>query len=130
MPELKKILYVEDEPDIQVVAKMALEMLGGFEVKSCSSGAEALQAVESFTPDLFLLDVMMPEMDGPSLLKALRSIPSVSKVPIVFMTAKVRAQEVSYYHSIGAVGVIAKPFDAINLVGEITRIWNDRAVTR
>lgn len=128
MTEPQKILYVEDEPDIQMVARYALEMLGGFEVQACSSGGEALKAVESFAPDLLLLDVMMPEMDGPSLLKAIRLRPSLSRVPVIFMTAKVQPQEVAYYLSLGAVGVIPKPFDAMNLASEIRRLWGKRAV--
>ena len=74
MAELKKILYVEDEPDIQMIARVALENVGGFELCVCSSGAEALEKAEAFAPDMFLLDVMMPGMDGPTTLAELEVI--------------------------------------------------------
>jgi len=124
MTSLQRILYVEDEADIQAVAKLALEMVGGFEVKICSSGAEALRDAEGFAPQLLLLDVMMPGMDGPSTLAALRAIPSLSDVPAVFMTAKVQPAEVAHYKSMGAKDVIAKPFDPMGLADEIKRIWD------
>ncbi|MCB2016330.1 MAG: response regulator [Hydrogenophaga sp.] len=123
MSPLKRILYVEDEPDIQAVAKMALEMVGGFQVKVCSSGEEALQAVQSFSPDLILLDVMMPGMDGPGTLQALRALPGVGSVPVAFMTAKVQPQEVDQYRSLGALDVIAKPFDPMQLPARVRDIW-------
>ena len=123
MTSLQRILYVEDEPDIQAVAKLALEMVGGFEVKICSSGEEALEQAEGFSPQLLLLDVMMPGMDGPSTLLALRKLPSLAEVPAVFMTAKVQPAEVAHYKSLGALDVIAKPFDPMGLAGEVKQIW-------
>jgi CheY-like chemotaxis protein len=121
--ELKKIMYVEDEPDIQAVAKLALEALGGFQVKICSSGQEALDSVLAFAPDLILLDVMMPGMDGPSTLKALRDLSELSKTPVIFMTAKVQPQELLQYKSLGAVDVIPKPFDPMTLADTVKKIW-------
>ncbi len=97
MNTLHRILYVEDEPDIQAVAKLALEMVGGFTVKVCSSGEEALREAAAFAPDMILLDVMMPGMDGPSTLKALRELPSLAELPVAFMTAKVQPAEVAHY---------------------------------
>ena len=123
MTSLQRILYVEDEPDIQAVAKLALEMVGGFEVKICSSGEEALEEAEAFAPQLLLLDVMMPGMDGPGTLAALRAISSLAEIPAVFMTAKVQPSEVAHYKSLGALDVIAKPFDPMGLAAEVRRIW-------
>lgn len=123
MSALPRILYVEDEPDIQAVAKLALEIVGGFEVKVCSSGEEALSAVEAFAPDMILLDVMMPGMDGPSTLQALREKPSCADTPVAFMTAKVQPAEVAHYKSLGARDVIAKPFDPMTLAGQVKAIW-------
>ena len=100
MSELKKILYVEDEPDIQMVARVALENVGGFELLVCSSGAEAVEKAPAFEPDLFLLDVMMPDMDGPTTLEKLRNLPNLSDIPVMFMTAKVQPQEVEFLHSL------------------------------
>jgi CheY-like chemotaxis protein len=121
---LQKILFVEDDPDIQTVARMALETFGGFTVLACSSGTEALERVEGFVPDLILLDVMMPGMDGPSTLKLLRKIPTAAETPVVFMTARVQAHEVARYRALGAKDVIAKPFDPLTLADTVRTIWN------
>ena len=120
---LKRVLFVEDDPDIQTVARMALETVGGFTVLGCGSGAEALNAVEAFAPDLILLDVLMPGMDGLETLQSLRLLPGAAAVPVVFMTAKVQAQEVSQYREAGAVDVIAKPFDPMTLPATVRAIW-------
>ncbi|VAW78812.1 Two-component transcriptional response regulator, LuxR family [hydrothermal vent metagenome] len=119
MATLKRILYVEDELDIQVVARIALENVGGFEVQICSSGQEALDSIMAFVPDLILLDVMMPGMDGPSTLKALRELPEIAKIPAIFMTAKVQTDEVAALKDLGAIEVIAKPFDPMKLAQQI-----------
>ncbi|MDP1756921.1 MAG: response regulator [Pseudohongiella sp.] len=123
MSTLQRILYEEDEPDIQAVAQLALEMVGGFTVKICSSGEEALREAVAFAPDMILLDVMMPGMDGPSTLMALRKLPGLADLPVAFMTAKVQPTEVAYYKSLGARDVIAKPFDPMALAGQIRSIW-------
>ena len=123
MAELKKILYVEDEPDIQMIARVALENVGGFELLVCSSGAEALEKAASFNPDLFLLDVMMPGMDGPTTLQELRKIPSLTNTPVMFMTAKVQPQEVEFLKSLNVTDVIAKPFDPMGLAKNIRDSW-------
>ena len=82
MSELKRVLYVKDEPDIQAVACVALEVVGGFKLKVCSLGQEALDVAPDFVPDLFLLDVMMPGMDGHATLRALREVPELEKTPL------------------------------------------------
>ncbi|MEG3617970.1 response regulator [Magnetovibrio sp. PR-2] len=122
--ELSKILYVEDDPDIQVVAQMALETVGGFTLCVCSSGQDALDQASDFAPDLILLDVMMPEMDGPTTLVNLRDIAALAETPAVFMTAKVMPSDVERYRELGAVDVIAKPFDPMTLAGRIQEIWS------
>ncbi|MBA3593436.1 MAG: response regulator [Polaromonas sp.] len=124
MPKpLARILYVEDEPDIRMVAQMALEAVGGFTVIACASGSEALAAAPGAAADLLLLDVMMPGMDGPSTLKALRELPATANTPVIFMTAKVQAAEVAQYMALGAIEVIHKPFDPMELSAQIGRIW-------
>jgi CheY-like chemotaxis protein len=123
MATLQRILYVEDEPDIQEIAKLALEAVGGFSVKLCSSGQEALDSVSVFEPDLILLDVMMPGMDGPTTLKHLREIPAAEKIPVIFMTAKVQPQEIRSYKEMGALDVIPKPFDPMTLSEQINNLW-------
>lgn len=122
-PILTRILFVEDDPDIQVVAQLALEELGGFTVEVCESGEKALDVAPVFAPDLILLDVMMPGMDGPTTLKNLRNIPEIAATPAVFMTAKVQTHEVKDYKAMGAVDVIAKPFDPMQLSSLINTIW-------
>ena len=121
---LTKILYVEDEPDIQTVALMALETVGGFTVKACSSGQEAIEAAPAFAPDLVILDVMMPGMDGPATLEALRKLPDMAEVDVIFMPAKVQSHEVERYLGMGAVDVIAKPFDPLQLATQVQSIWD------
>ena len=123
MSTLQKILYVEDEADIQTVAKLALEMLGGFTVKICSSGQQALSEAQAFAPDMVLLDVMMPGMDGPTTLQELRKLPDLAQVPVAFMTAKVQPAEVAHFKSLGAVEVIAKPFDPMTLAQQVRAVW-------
>ena len=123
---LTRILYVEDEPDIRVVAQMALEAVGGFTVIACASGQEALNAAPGAGADLLLLDVMMPGMDGPTTLKGLRQLPATADTPVIFMTAKVQAAEVAVYKGLGALEVIPKPFDPMELSTQIQRIWAQR----
>jgi len=121
--ELTRILYVEDDPDIQAIAVMVLETINSFTLEVCSGGKEALGKAVAFNPDLVLLDVMMPGMDGPETLKGLRNFPELANTPIVFMTAKVQPQEVEGYLNLGAVGVIAKPFDPMTLAQQLRDIW-------
>ncbi len=123
---LKKILYVEDDPDIQTIARMALETVGGFEVLVCGSGAEALEKAPGFQPDIVLLDVMLPGMDGPDTLDALRRLPGLAKTPSVFLTAKALPAEVERYRKLGALDVIAKPFDPMTLAQRVREIWERR----
>ena len=123
---LQRILYVEDEADIRDVARIALEAVGGFQVLVCGSGQEALAAAVALRPDLFLLDVMMPDMDGPSTLAALRALPELTEIPAVFMTAKVQAHEVARYRQMGALDVIPKPFEAMTLAATVRGIWAAR----
>jgi len=123
MNELRRILYVEDEPDIQAVAEIALEAVAGFTLKVCSSGEEALAEAVAFAPDLLLLDVMMPNMDGPSTLLELRKLPELANTPAMFMTAKVQPQEIVHFKSLGAIEVIPKPFDPMSLGEQIKAAW-------
>jgi two-component system, OmpR family, response regulator len=126
MAHLQRILYVEDEADIRAVARVALQVVGGFTLELCADGAEALRVAAGFAPDMILLDVMMPGMDGPSTLEALRAVPSLADVPVAFMTAKVQPDEIAYFKSLGALGVIPKPFDAMHLAQRVRTMWSDR----
>lgn len=125
--KLEKILYIEDEADIQAIARLALEALGGFVVETCSSGRAGIACAQAGTPDIILLDVMMPDMDGPATLLALQQLPGLAAVPVVFMTAKVQPQEIAHYRALGAVDVIAKPFDPMTLADQVRQIWSRQA---
>ena len=120
---LERVLCVEDEADIRTVVQIALHDLGGMQVHICSSGGDALTAAPRFAPDLILLDVMMPGMDGPATLAALRALPCASATPVVFMTAKAQSHEVARYRQLGALDVIVKPFDPMTLADSLRAIW-------
>jgi CheY-like chemotaxis protein len=120
---LERILYVEDDPDIRMIAVFAMRELGAYQVEECASGDEAIQRAEGFAPQLLLLDVMMPGMDGPATLAALREISGLATTPAVFMTAKAQPREIERYRSLGAVEVIQKPFDPIELPNVLREIW-------
>lgn len=123
---LNRILLVEDEEDIRAVAEIALEAVGGFELKVCASGPEALESIAGFAPQLIILDVMMPGMEGPETLREIRKLPQYASTPAVFMTAKVQADEIQSYLDGGAAGVIPKPFDPMTLSDRILEIWQSR----
>ncbi|WXL25609.1 response regulator [Ectopseudomonas mendocina] len=124
MPELNRILHVEDDPSIQAIARLALEAVGGFEVLTCSNGQQALEQLPAFAPDFILLDVMMPGMDGPQTLSHITQMLDINKVPVAFMTAKVQPAEVAHYRSLGARDVIIKPFDPMQLAAQVRQIWS------
>ena len=121
--ELTRILYVEDEPDIRSVAQIALENIGGFTLNICSSGQEAILNAPLFKPDLLLLDVMMPGMDGVTTLHELRQLSGLKNTPAMFMTAKVQPQEIEQLLKEGAIDVIPKPFDPMTLSENIKSLW-------
>jgi CheY-like chemotaxis protein len=123
---LSRILCVEDEEDIRIVVRLALTSVGGFTVQCCATGAEALAVAGAFAPDLILLDVMMPTMDGPGTLLALRALPGLATTPVVFMTALVQPEDVENLIALGAVGVIPKPFKPMSLPGTLREIWSRR----
>jgi CheY-like chemotaxis protein len=122
---LKRILYVEDEPDIRAVGRLALEQVGGFEVELCGTGAEALERAAAWQPDLILLDVMLPGMDGPETLHRLREQAATRDIPVVFMSARVQPRELDYYRSLGVLNLVPKPFDPMTLADQLRTIWSE-----
>jgi CheY-like chemotaxis protein len=114
-----RILHVDDEPDIREVVELSLGLDPDFALKSCGSGREALAVATQWQPDFILLDVMMPVMDGPQTLIQLRAIPKSASIPVIFMTARAQAREVDRFRSLGAVGVIPKPFDPMTLAASV-----------
>lgn len=120
---LRKILLVEDDPDIQLITRLSLEVGGGYEVKVCGSGPEAVQSGPAYAPDLILLDVIMPGMDGPTTMDALRALPALAATPIVFFTAHTHEQMRRDLLGRGALGIVIKPIEPTALVEQIRSLW-------
>ena len=120
---LKRIMLVEDDPDIQLITRLSLEVGGDYEVRVCGSGAEAIQSAAAFAPDLVLLDVMMPGMDGLATMDALRGLPSLAATPMVFFTANTQAEMRRDLLRRGALDIIMKPIEPSALVEQIRAIW-------
>jgi CheY-like chemotaxis protein len=114
-----RILHIDDEPDIREVVELSLGLDPAFSVRSCASGSEALATVAHWSPDMILCDVMMPVMDGPATLQRLRDCPQTVNTPVVFMTARAQARELEHFKSLGATGVIPKPFDPMTLASSV-----------
>jgi two-component system, cell cycle response regulator len=120
---LKTLLYVDDDPDIREIVQMSLSLDGEIDVMTSDGGERALLKMRVEQPDLVVLDVMMPGMDGPTLLKHMRSEPSLMHIPVIFMTAKANPEEVQRFRELSAIGVIAKPFDPMGLSGQVKALW-------
>lgn len=120
--DIRKVLIVDDDEDIRVVSEMALRRIGSWEALVAGSGDEALAKARQERPDVILLDVMMPGVDGPTTMARLRADPATAAIPVIFLTARAQAHEVERYLELGAVGVIRKPFDVMTLPDEIRRL--------
>ena len=116
---IPRILHVEDDQDTREITAIALELTGAVTLLQCTSGEEAIEKAAAFGPDVILLDVMMQTMHGPEVFAAFRQIPEVSDVPVIFMTGRVQQNEVNELMSLGALSVIAKPFEPLELLGTI-----------
>jgi two-component system, OmpR family, response regulator len=119
---IEKVLLVDDDNDLRRIAQISLKRVGKWTVLLASSGAEALKIATEQNPDVILLDVMMPGMDGPTTLSELRRNRGTASIPIIFLTAKVQTHEVDDYIDMGAIGVITKPFDPMLLPEEIVQM--------
>ena len=117
-----KLLHVEDDADIREIAQMSLEMMGEFDVIQCESGEDALVQVQDYTPDVILLDMMMPGMTGRQTLEKMREMPHLQDVPAIFMTARAQQAEQDELRKVGASEVISKPFDPMSLGDQIKAI--------
>lgn len=120
---LSRILYVEDEVDIQRIARLALERFGKFTVEVVGDPLQAMEAIAAFGPDLVLLDWMMPGMDGPTLFRRIKEDERTRHLPVVFMTAKASGAELAELKSLGAAGTISKPFAPKELPEQLRAIW-------
>lgn len=118
------VLIVDDEDDIREVARLALEVVAGWTTHTAASGEEGQLLASSLQPDLILLDVMMPGLDGPATLRRLRSDPATASIPVVFLTAKTQSSDVEALEKIGALAVLAKPFDPLTLADSIAEIMD------
>jgi CheY-like chemotaxis protein len=123
MELFERIMCIEDDPDIRMILDFSLGRMGGFSLCLCESGLQALECVNSFKPQLVLLDVMMPGMSGPETLPKLRELPMMRGVPIVFLTAKAMQDEVAALLELGPTGIIVKPFDPVSLPQSIRVFW-------
>jgi DNA-binding response OmpR family regulator len=117
-----RILVVEDDESIQLITRLSLETLGGFDVTVCSSGEEALAVAPQLDLDLLVLDVSMPGLDGPQTLKLMRQLPELARTRAVFLTASTQAGQVAAYRELGALDVIAKPFDPQHLCERVRAV--------
>lgn len=123
--EIKNIIYTEDDEDIRIIVKIVLESQdSNIRLDFANNGQELLAKLRCSNPDLILLDVMMPIMDGPTVLKELRKNPKYKDIPVIFLTSKAQPAEIKELESLDVLGVIAKPFDTMNLYNTIKEIWN------
>ena len=129
MDKRTRILLVDDEDDIRMIAEISLRDVGGFETMTAESGAEGIATAIAEQPDLILLDMMMPHMDGMQTLERLRGEERTRKIPVIFMTARAQRTELETYVAAGAVGVVTKPFDPMQLANDVRRIVEDAART-
>ena len=118
----KRVLIVDDEDDIREVAQLSLEMVAGWVVLTASSGAEGISRAEAERPDAILLDVMMPELDGPATFERLRANAATSAIPVVLLTAKVQDADQKRLSELGVAGVLAKPFDPMQLAADVAEV--------
>ncbi|MDP7385677.1 MAG: response regulator [Nitrospinota bacterium] len=118
----EKILIIDDEEDILLISQMSLRKVGGFEVVTALGGEEGLEKAVRERPDLIVMDVMMPGLDGPATLKRLKALPETAETPVVFLTAKTQRNEVERLKNLGAADVLTKPFDPISLPGRIREL--------
>ena len=119
-----KVLIIDDDADIRLIARLSLSRLGGMDVVEAASGAEGVRRAQDERPDVILLDMMMPTMDGSETLAALRSQPATAMTPVIFLTAKAVEVEVDHMGALGAAGVLIKPFDPRTLSGDVRALIN------
>ncbi len=124
-PRLSHVLHIEDDESIRLIVEMALVDLGGLHVVSCEGGEQAIAQLAQYTPELILLDAMMPRMDGIQTLREIRKLKHTEHTPVVFMTARIQADEKKQYLDAGAIAVIAKPFDATTLAAQLNTIYQN-----
>jgi CheY-like chemotaxis protein len=125
----RRVLVVDDDELLREVAQTALELVGGWEVLTAQSGPQAHQQALAEHPDAILLDVMMPGVDGPSTVAALRADPATRDIPIIFLTAKMPSEHQEEWRPLRLAGVIPKPFDPMTLATDMAALlgWAEAA---
>ena len=123
VPLLKRIMYVDDDPDLQDIVRLGLETRGGFTVTCCDTGNQALEEIKIFKPDLMILDMLLPGMSGLQLLERMRELRGVPWIPVIFLTSKISPQQVEEYKKLGVIGVINKPLNPLELRHQVREIW-------
>lgn len=119
MAEIQKVMMVDDEPHIRRIGELSLRSVGKWNVVLAGSGREAIDLARRELPDVILLDIMMPGMDGPATLAELRSTAETAGIPVIFLTAKAQRHEVERFRDLGAAGILTKPFDPMTLPDEV-----------
>lgn len=120
---LQRILIADDEPDILEISRIALEVVGGFEVSVCSSGKMLLEQLPGFGPDLIIVDVLMPDMTGPEVFEEIRRQPQFNEVPVIYLTGVIQEEELEDLRQTGVADIILKPFDPMTLADRINGVW-------
>lgn len=123
--KIDKVLVVDDDASVRTIAEISLAEVGGFQVVTAASPAEALVKAEEEMPDLILADVRMPEMHGPELIARLRENAVLAKIPVILMSASINDEARANYQVSGAAGVVWKPFDPMKLPGQLQAIVAD-----
>jgi CheY-like chemotaxis protein len=127
----RRVLIVDDEDDIREVAQVSLELVAGWDVSTANSGSEGLKMAATDQPDAILLDVMMPDMDGPATFQKLQADPAIRHIPVILLTAKLQPADRRRFAELGVAGVLAKPFDPLKLAGQVTEVlhWFTESMT-
>jgi two-component system, OmpR family, response regulator len=126
----KSVLYVDDDEDICRVVQATLHLVPGLTIQTAYTGERAIDVAYDCRPELVLMDVMMPGLDGPSTFERMRQSGLLANIPVIFMTAKVLPAEIAQLLELGAIGVIVKPFDPLRLYGELCALWTTRVAVR
>lgn len=118
----KRVLIIDDEETIQTVVQFGIKLAAGWEVLTASSGLKGIQTAQTEQPDVILLDVMMPDMDGIATFKELQACPEIQQIPVILLTAKAQTADKRQFNDLGVSGVITKPFNSLDLPEQISRI--------
>lgn len=124
---MHRVLIIDDEDDIREVAALSLEATSDWTILTASSGRQGIQTAAAQQPDAILMDVMMPEMDGPTTFKQLQQNNNTARIPVILLTAKVQGVDQRRFAGLGVAGVLFKPFDPLTLANQVCEVlgWPD-----